>query len=127
MKTRTCTALLVAGLAAGCVGQSNSANTSSQESVTTAALNGWGSRYVHFRGAQQSPNHDVALLIKVKSALGGTPELRPFSIEVGVLNGVVTLYGQVDTAERRVIAERVAIEVRGVASVKSGIAVTSPV
>lgn len=71
--------------------------------------------------------HDVALLIKVKNALVAEPELRPFGLDVGVQGGVVTLYGEVATREQRDKAEHIARSVRGVALVKSGIAVTQSV
>jgi len=75
---------------------------------------------------ERAPEHDIALLIKVKNALTEEPELKPFALEVGVQGGIVTLYGEVATPEQRTIAERIAGNVRGVALVKSGIALTAP-
>jgi osmotically-inducible protein OsmY len=69
------------------------------------------------------PNRDVALLIKVKSALVGAPSLTALSIDVGVLRGVITLYGEVDTLEHRDQAERIARSVPGVQAVESEIEV----
>jgi hypothetical protein len=89
----------------------------------TAAMYGWSNRYASVALDERRPNSDVALLIKVKSALMAEPSLKPFALEAGVLNGAVTLYGEVDTVERRAIAERITRGVRGVAEVKSGIVV----
>jgi osmotically-inducible protein OsmY len=72
---------------------------------------------------QQAPEHDIALLIKVKNAQMSDPDLK--TLEVGVQGGVVTLYGKVATPEQRMKAERIARNIRGVATVKSGIAVAS--
>ncbi|MDB5809904.1 MAG: hypothetical protein JWN94_2026 [Betaproteobacteria bacterium] len=127
MKLCVCIALLAAGILAGCGGERAAAKSSHAENFSAVALYGWSNRYARFAGDPEKPNQDVALLIKVKSALWGAPDLKRFPIEVGVLNGVVTLYGEVDTVERRAMAERVAGEVRGVESVKSGIAITAPV
>ena len=93
----------------------------------SAAMYGWTNHYTRLTLEQNQPNNDVALLIKVKTALVKDPDLTAFPLEVGVLGGVVTLYGQVDTAERRAAAERVARRVQGVAEVKSNIAVNAPV
>jgi hypothetical protein len=67
---------------------------------------------------------DLALLIDVKSALIKEPVLKTFSIDVGVLSGVVTLYGAVDTPAHRDRAAQIAQNVSGVHTVKTGIAVT---
>lgn len=72
---------------------------------------------------EHAPEHDIALLIKVKNALMADPELK--TLEVGVQGGIVTLYGEVATREQRIKAERIARNIRGVATVKSGIAVAS--
>ena len=90
----------------------------------TAVLYGWSSRYGRLAFDHTKPDHDVALLIKVKTALVGEPGLKPYVLEVGVLRGVVTLYGEVDTVEQCAMAERIARNVQGVEVVKSGIAVT---
>src|SRR5471032_1227147 len=60
------------------------------------------------------PNRDVALLIRVKSALVRAPSLTALPIDVGVLRGVITLYGEVDTLEHRDQAEWIARSVPGV-------------
>ena len=90
----------------------------------TAAHYGWSSRYGRLAFDHAKPDTDVALLIKVKTALVGEPDLKPYALEVGVLRGVVTLYGEVDTVAQRATAERIARDVQGVEVVKSGIAVT---
>ena len=77
--------------------------------------------------APRVPNNDVALLINVKNALVRESRLELYTLEVGVLDGAVTLYGEVDTHEHRMMAEQIARNVRGVESVKSGIAVMNPV
>ena len=70
-----------------------------------------------------TPNSDIALLLRVKSALDSEPGLVRFPIDVGARRGVITLYGEVDTAQRRARAMQIAQNVRGVQAVKSGIAV----
>jgi osmotically-inducible protein OsmY len=121
------TLLVVTGLAAGCGGDTAAKRTARAQidGYSAAALHARTSPYARLAGDQQPRHNDVALLIKVKTALVDSPGLKPFALEVGVLNGVVTLYGEVDTIERRAMAERIARDVRGVASVKSGIAVTA--
>lgn len=84
----------------------------------------WAGRYTHVVTADNKPG-EVALLIKVKSALIAEPRLKPFSLEVGVLGTVVTLYGQVDTVEHKSIADQIARSVHGVEQVESGIAVVA--
>jgi osmotically-inducible protein OsmY len=93
----------------------------------SVAMYGWTNHYARLTLEQNQPNNDVALLIKVKTALVKDPDLKAFPLEVGVLGGVVTLYGQVDTPERRANAERIARRVQGVAQVKSSIAVNTQV
>ncbi len=108
-------------------GQSLRAEGPAHGQAETQALSlpyGWAGRYTHVVTADNKPS-EVALLIKVKSALTAEPRLKPFSLEVGVLGTVVTLYGQVDTVEHRSIAEQIARNVHGVDEVKSGIAVVA--
>ena len=85
---------------------------------------GWAGGYTHV-AANGNKSGEVALLIKVKTALVADPRLIPFMLEVGVLGGVVTLYGQVETNEHKAIAEHIARQVHGVLEVKSGIAVAA--
>ncbi len=94
------------------------------DTYPTAAVYGWSDHYARVALDERSPNNDIALLIRVKSALVAEPRLKPFALDAGVLDGVVTC-GEVDTAERRAMAERIAREVQGVAAVKSGIAVVA--
>jgi hypothetical protein len=68
-----------------------------------------------------SATRDIGLLIKVKSALLDEPGLRAFPIDVGVAGGIVTLYGAVDTVERRVRAAQLAQSIEGVQTVNSAI------
>ena len=104
-----------------------SAKRHTDPAYASAAMYGWTNHYARLSIKQHQPNNEVALLIKVKTALVKDPDLKAFPLEVGVLGGVVTLYGQVDTAERRAAAERIARRVHGVAEVKSSIAVNAPV
>lgn len=78
-------------------------------------------------GAHAALNNDVALLISVKNALVREPDLGSYTLEVGVLAGAVTLYGEVATPEHRAMAEQIARSVRGVESVRSGIAIANRV
>jgi hypothetical protein len=89
----------------------------------TASTYGWSTHFTRFEQAERSPNNDIALLIKVKTALGAEPSLQRFALDAGVLDGVVTLYGEVDSSEHRAVAERIARRIQGVEEVKSGIAV----
>jgi hypothetical protein len=68
-------------------------------------------------------NRDVTLLIRVKFALVRAPGLKALPIDVGVLRGAITLYGEVDTPEQRDMAERITRSVPGVRAVESEIAV----
>ena len=113
-------------LLAGCEKDMNmdgSAALDPTETYATAAVYGWSNHYARVALDERRPNNDIALLIKVKSALVAEPRLKPFGLEAGVLDGVVTLYGEVDSSEHRAMAERITRQVRGVAEVKSGIAV----
>ena len=124
---RTTLGLLAAGLVLAACGKNMNVNGAaaldSGEVYATAALYGWSSRYVRTAADGRRPDSDIALLIKVKSALVAEPGLKPFALDAGVLDGVVTLYGEVDTFERRAMAERIARDVRGVQEVKSSIVV----
>ena len=114
------------GLLAGCEKDMNvdgAAALESNETYATAAIYGWSNHYARVAIDERRPDGDVALLIRVKSALEAEPRLKPFALDAGVLDGVVTLYGEVDSSERRAIAERVTRRVQGVEEVKSGIAV----
>ena len=62
---------------------------------------------------------DASLATKVKTALNGDPRLKALGIDVGVADGVVTLYGTADTRARREHAAKVASSVAGVKSVKN--------
>ena len=70
-----------------------------------------------------SANDEATLLLKVKAALVADPALRGQSIEVGALGPIITLYGTVDTSERRDKAVQVASRVEGVKSVRSNLLV----
>ena len=113
-------------LLAGCEKDMNmdgAAALDANETYATAAVYGWSNHYARVALDERRPNNDIALLIRVKRALVAEPRLKPFALDAGVLDGVVTLYGEVDSSEHRAIAERITRQVRGVAEVKSGIAV----
>ncbi|MEO8440884.1 MAG: BON domain-containing protein [Betaproteobacteria bacterium] len=124
---RTTVALMAAGcLLAGCEKDMNmdgAAALDAEGTYATAAVYGWGDHYARVALDERRPNNDVALLIRVKSALVAEPGLKPFALDAGVLDGVVTLYGEVDSSEHRAMAERITRQVQGVAEVNSGIAV----
>jgi hyperosmotically inducible periplasmic protein len=62
---------------------------------------------------------DTSLAAKVKSALSSEPGLKALGIDVGVSEGVVTLYGTADTRAHREKAAQVAAAIPGVKSVKN--------
>jgi osmotically-inducible protein OsmY len=64
-------------------------------------------------------NQDTSLAAKVKSALSSEPGLKALGIDVGVSDGVVTLYGTADTRGHREKAAQVASGIPGVKSVKN--------
>lgn len=128
MKTHVAVlALLTAScLLAGCERDMNmdgAAALDANETYATAAVYGWSNHYARVALDERRPNNDIALLIRVKSALVAEPRLKPYALDAGVLDGVVTLYGEVDSSEHRAMAERITRQVQGVAEVKSGIAV----
>jgi len=67
----------------------------------------------------QPVNEDTSLAAKVKSALSSEPGLKALGIDVGVSDGVVTLYGTADTRGHREKAAQVASGIPGVKSVKN--------
>ncbi|HVT60410.1 MAG TPA: BON domain-containing protein [Thermoanaerobaculia bacterium] len=69
---------------------------------------------------------DAALLARVKEALASDPELRTQRIEVDAQSGKVALWGRVDRASARTLAEQRARQTRGVASVHNLIKVEAP-
>lgn len=113
-------------LLAGCDREMNADGAASLEPApvyATASPYGWSTHFTRFEQPERSPNNDIALLIKVKTALATEPSLQRFALDAGVLDGVVTLYGEVDSSEHRAVAERIARRIHGVEEVKSGIAV----
>ena len=73
--------------------------------------------------AYASAKDETTLLLKVKAALAVDPALKGQTIEVGALGRTITLYGSVDTPERRNKAMQIASNVDGVKSVKSNLLV----
>ncbi len=63
--------------------------------------------------------NDMWLWVKTRSALMGTDDLRESTINVDVVNDVVTLKGTVGTAAEKTKAEQVAKDIDGVKSVKN--------
>jgi len=74
--------------------------------------------------AQKSPEspqaaEDAALAAKIKSVLGAEPALKRSTVDVGVSNGAVTLYGTADTRAHLDKAAQLAASIPGVKSVKN--------
>ena len=63
--------------------------------------------------------NDMWLWVKTRSSLLGTSDLRESTINVDVVNDVVTLKGTVETAAQKAKAEQVAKGIDGVKSVKN--------
>lgn len=63
--------------------------------------------------------NDMWLWVKTRSSLLGTSDLRESTINVDVVNDVVTLKGTVETAAQKAKAEQVAKDIDGVKSVKN--------
>lgn len=75
-------------------------------------------------GTATRPDADVAA--DVRARLATVPEINPFTVEVGVRDGVVTLSGRVESAEARVEAEKLAREVAGVVRIVNLLEVGGP-
>lgn len=63
--------------------------------------------------------NDMWLWVKTRASLLGTDDLRESTINVDVVNDVVTLKGTVATAAQKTKAEQVAKDIDGVKSVKN--------
>ena len=63
--------------------------------------------------------NDMWLWVKTRASLLGTDDLRESTINVDVVNDVVTLKGTVETAAQKTKAEQVAKDIDGVKSVKN--------
>jgi osmotically-inducible protein OsmY len=63
--------------------------------------------------------NDMWLWVKTRSSLMSTDDLRESTINVDVVNDVVTLKGTVETAAEKTKAEQVAKAIEGVKSVKN--------
>ena len=68
--------------------------------------------------------NDMWLWVKTRSSLMGTDDLRESTINVDVVNDVVTLRGTVETAAQKAAAEKVAKDIDGVKSVKNELKVS---
>lgn len=66
-----------------------------------------------------------ALAAAVRAALASDSRLRSFAIDVRATDGVVELFGTVDSKPNREKAQRIAASVDGVKSVKNGIVLVS--
>jgi hypothetical protein len=64
---------------------------------------------------------DAALTTRVKLALGDDPVLKTYSLDISVSQGIVTLFGTVDTMSDRIKAGDLALNVPGVQSVRNNI------
>lgn len=62
---------------------------------------------------------DAALTTKVKSKLAADPEVNPFNIDVDTQDGIVTLRGQVEDAEAKTEAGKLARNTDGVRGVRN--------
>jgi len=71
------------------------------------------------------PDPNKALATKVKRKLEGTAKLDAHAIQVTATDGVVTLWGTVDTAPERKRAEEAAASVEGVQQVRSKLVVVA--
>lgn len=74
-------------------------------------------------GEAKSLNSSVYLEIDVTSRLQKDEELRPYIIDVKVTSGTALLTGQVPNEDLKQRAEKLALEVNGVQSVKNDIAI----
>ncbi|MEF7614059.1 BON domain-containing protein [Aquincola sp. MAHUQ-54] len=79
------------------------------------------------RGGEKvaSATGDASLTAKVKTALITAPDLGSLKIDVDSNDGVVTLNGEVKTADEKARAERVVATVTGVTSVVNNLVVSS--
>ena len=66
---------------------------------------------------------DLEIRTALLQALARTPELAGKKIDVGVENQIVTLTGNVDTAQQRMIAEQIARATASVAGVNDAVAI----
>ena len=69
--------------------------------------------------------NDMWLWVKTRAALAATSDLRDSTINVDVVNDVVTLKGTVATAAQKTKAEQVAKEIKDVKSVKNDLKVAA--
>ena len=69
--------------------------------------------------------NDMWLWVKTKSSLATTDDLRDSTINVDVVNDVVTLKGTVGSAAEKASAEKVAKAIEGVKSVKNELKVSA--
>jgi osmotically-inducible protein OsmY len=77
-----------------------------------------------FAAAGQAVDN-TALAARVKAALIAAPGLKSSAIDVDATNGVVTLVGTAENRDKRDLAEQLASNVEGVASVRNRIVVAS--
>lgn len=68
---------------------------------------------------------NTALAARVKAALIAAPGLKSSAIDVDAANGIVTLVGTAGSPDKRDLAEQLASNVEGVASVRNRIVVAS--
>ena len=112
MKALIAVAVAAALVLPACASQERSGTSSSGQTSGSSAGSGQSS------GASASSN--AMLTGKVKSALAADVGLGTLtSIDVDSDNGVVTLKGHVDSADKKAKAEEVAKKVEGVKSVKN--------
>ncbi len=69
---------------------------------------------------------DVTLTTKIKSAIIQEPKLKALQIHVESFQGDVQLSGFVDSLDKKVKAEQIAVKTLGVKSVKNNLVVRNP-
>ena len=74
-----------------------------------------------FPAAAGSMDSDAALATRVRLALGDDPVLKTYSLDISISQGIVTLFGTVDTMSDRIKAGDLALNVPGVQSVRNNI------
>jgi len=62
---------------------------------------------------------DATITTKIKAKLTADPDINPFNVNVDSEDGMVTLTGRVADRERKMLAERLARETKGVRGVRN--------
>ena len=104
-----------------------SSNRFSNANITREDVERNRADYERERGSSTigSGANDMWLWVKTRAALLATNDLRESTINVDVVNDVVTLKGSVATAAQKTKAEQVAKDIDGVKSVKNELKVAA--